>query len=499
MIDLEFVTDDERITTICELYWEIDSSFGFAHNIAELADLAKVNKTELPRLVKKNCNARVLNWNCDDCGKPYIFTSRSDFLNKRRYFENPPSQPCAFVCSDCQAERRRIEEQKRIERIRQENEERERTRRELRTQIREVYDLSRRPLVDVDQLSFYDVVYLTTILVAGAYENLTKIMPLTLLQQPLAPTQEFTTEIARHLHDKNLIYVHPDTEPEAFPEGHTGVFYIWKVYYAPPVFGTDPDDPASVLRELYKRINSEWPSDWYQAAFELWQRVALEECIEYLLFVLNEHHFEFNPGKKTRQYLEFALGSFSTAQVFNIIWRAAKDAAAYYQRAEISKKLAANSAIASIRRSAERAIAEGWELKPFGRNYQCPQTHISHVLYNTTLKLGEKGFGLPPSLESVKAKDAPKEKSTLAVYHSSDLVDKWGYDPDIVLGEYGADQEASHAQIDFILALAEQFPEEANELEKVINAYTQDNPFRLSNCKKGQAKWIIGQLLALKA
>jgi hypothetical protein len=92
------------------------------------------------------------------------------------------------------------------------------------------------------------------------------------------------------------------------------------------------------LKELYARIKGCWPEEWYQESYELWKRVALKECVEYLIFVLNEHHFEFRPGEKTKQYLGHALDNFSTAQVFNTIWRAAKDAAAYYQREDISKK-----------------------------------------------------------------------------------------------------------------------------------------------------------------
>ena len=121
-----------------------------------------------------------------------------------------------------------------------------------------------------------------------------------------------------------------------------------------------------------------------------------------MIFVLDEHHLPFNPGAKTTQYLEYALENFSTAQVFNTIWKAARDAAAYYQRADISKRQAANSAISSIQRTSERAIAENWELKPFGRNFNCPQTMISEVLYNTVLKLGADGFKILPSLDVIQ-------------------------------------------------------------------------------------------------
>lgn len=56
------------------------------------------------------------------------------------------------------------------------------------------------------------------------------------------------------------------------------------------------------------------------------------------------------------------------------------------------------------KRISERAIAENWEIKPFGRNYKCPQAIISEVLYNTALKLGDEGFQSIPNIEIIRAK-----------------------------------------------------------------------------------------------
>jgi hypothetical protein len=117
-----------------------------------------------------------------------------------------------------------------------------------------------------------------------------------------------------------------------------------------------------------------------------------------------EHLFEFTPGEKTTQYLEFALQHFSTGQVYNIIWRAVKDAAAFYMRGDVSKKHAANVAVSAIQRSAERAIAENWDLKPYRRNYKTTQSIVSEVFYNFASMLGDAGFETAPNIESIHAK-----------------------------------------------------------------------------------------------
>lgn len=404
MIELEILTKNQELAALCQLYWEVDDEFEFVHMVSELAQTAKVDKKKLPSIVKESCNAYVPTWKCQDCKKPYVFSNRSDLTSNKKYLLLPHSEQVSFVCSDCQKKRREKEAQERQKRVEDEKQAREIIEKEKRQKIREVYDLSTRDPIDIKSLSLTETVYLLSIIRAGSYENLSKIMPIAMFEQPLSPTKEFTSDIINHLYEKELIYVHPDTEPEGFVDDDIQRFYTWHVYYAPPISKYSPDSPSELISELLSRINESWTEEWCQEALVLWKRVALEESKEYLLFVLNEHHFEFSPGEKTNQYLEYALQYFSTAQVFNTIWRAAKDAAAYYQREGISKKQAANSAIASIQRISERAIAENWEVKPFGRNFKCPQTMISEILYNSALKLSEDGFNLLPNIEIIKNK-----------------------------------------------------------------------------------------------
>lgn len=402
MLKLEILTDDKELAAVCQLYWEVDDEFEFVHKVSELAETAKIDKKRLPSLVREVCNAYVPTWKCEDCQKAYVFSSRSDLSSNRKYLLLPTSEKVSYVCSDCQSNRREKELQERKKMEEEEKRAREIIEKEKRQKIREVYDLSDRDQVDIKSLSLTNIVYLFSIMRAGAYENLSKIMPVAMFEQPLSPTKEFTSEIIRHLYENKLIYVHPDTESEGFVDDDIEGFYIWHVYYAPPLSKTSRDNPTELFSELLSCLNESWSEDWCQEALTLWKRVALEETKEYLLFVLNEHHFEFSPGEKTNQYLEFALQHFSTAQVFNTIWRAAKDAAAYYQREGISKKQASNSAIASIQRISERAVAEHWEVKPFGRNFKRPQTMVSEVLYNSALKISDEGFTLVPNLDVIK-------------------------------------------------------------------------------------------------
>ena len=76
----------------------------------------------------------------------------------------------------------------------------------------------------------------------------------------------------------------------------------------------------------------------------------------------------------------------------NFIWRAAKDAAAFYVRNKVSKDHAAKTVVGSIERQIERALANEWNVTAYRRNYNYPQSVLSRTLYSTVLKTDDGGF-----------------------------------------------------------------------------------------------------------
>ena len=111
-----------------------------------------------------------------------------------------------------------------------------------------------------------------------------------------------------------------------------------------------------------------------------------------------KHQFDFSIGEKTIAVLKAALQHYSIAQTYNFIWRAARDAAAYSLREGIHIKRAANTVPGYIQRNYERALAKRWDVKAFGRDFDAPESWLSHVLFNTALRLPDGGFNtIPPS------------------------------------------------------------------------------------------------------
>lgn len=205
------------------------------------------------------------------------------------------------------------------------------------------------------------------------------------------------TEAKRlHIHEHySSIERVPIDSHAAFADDIT-TFYLFNVAWLPPI------DSAGNTRGLLDEIDSvfrkgTWPKEWFEESVSLWRELALHESIQYLHACMEEHGFEFNPGDKTKQIISGVLESYSVAQTYVFIWRAVKDAAAYYMSDHVSKKQAANSAIGRIQRQAERALAENWEIKPYRRDRRAPESMISHVLYRTVLKLGDSGINYVPN------------------------------------------------------------------------------------------------------
>ncbi len=83
-----------------------------------------------------------------------------------------------------------------------------------------------------------------------------------------------------------------------------------------------------------------------------------------------------------------------------MIWRSAKDAAAFLVRKGVTKQHAANTVVGAMQRYGENARNGGWDVKSYKRPFNCPQSMISQVFFDSVLKIGEDGFNkVPHSIE----------------------------------------------------------------------------------------------------
>jgi hypothetical protein len=376
---LRYLTSDTKIQQLCNMYWELDEDDKFVYTVTSLAKQFEMSSRELGNLVDTNCAASS-DITCKICGKPYIFVNRSDYQSHQRYSKTD------WICEECSERIRQEAKQKELEEQRKQAE-----------IIRRTFALAYRFPGSLLEISFENAATLLSIIRAGAVEDFSFIAPFWSFKEPLAPERDLGVDFLRQLYQKHLLGVHPDSPIDSveFENDVVSSIYLERVKWVLPIEdgSTHPKQLAEHLESVF--LNMNWAEHWYEEQLSFSRKVALHECLQYLKVCLEEHSFTFHPGEKTMLILNNVLEDYAVAQVFNFIWRASKDAAAFYMREKVPKQQAANTVVGSIQRQAEKARSEGWEIKAYRRDFRCPQSMVSQVLFNAVLQIGDDGFNKP--------------------------------------------------------------------------------------------------------
>lgn len=216
------------------------------------------------------------------------------------------------------------------------------------------------PKVKYESLSVRDKVFLSALLRSGLNEEMTKIIGNSLVENKMSPTADFDREILNELESKQVILVDPQSPIDAFvKENFPHSYYVHEVNYLLNI-DTDVTDISAIeypnREEIIKNRDE---------CLQIWKEIAEAECYAYLQDQMQRKRFMFNPGPKTKLVIDHLLEEYSVCQIRNLIWGSVKDAAAWYQEGNISKKHAANSVITRLNNKGEHAKAENWNLKPF--------------------------------------------------------------------------------------------------------------------------------------
>lgn len=244
--------------------------------------------------------------------------------------------------------------------------------------------------IDIQQLSIKSKVYLCSLLRANLSENLNYINPAITSKLSFAPTQDYQRKIIVDLFHQNIICFSPRTNLDSIIIENNQIksFIALKATYE---LNIEKEEYVSTITNLLhlnniNNINSE-------ERLELWLEIGLHECLEFLYVKISEYNLPTEHiGDKTIHAIKDALTDFSISQVFNFLWNATKSAAAFYQKDHITKQHAVNTIANNILKSKEKAIAEQWDVKKYGRDYNYPQTLISEVFFNNILRIGNRGF-----------------------------------------------------------------------------------------------------------
>ena len=257
------------------------------------------------------------------------------------------------------------------------------------------------PAPELNDLSLRDALYILSVSRHSLSEDFYSITPFDDHLPLLAPTFEYQNEITKHLYSKRFISISSDSDVEAFEfndelteiEAYYPNRVIWK--FLPSMMD---GERQMYLRELETLVKEgQWADTWKGEIDSLWCHIVKYECFEYFSYLLSQRGYEpENFGSKTHSVYEAMLQRFSVSQIFNLTWQAVRDTTDYIVREGLPRYHAKNSFIGAIQRKADKALAEGWEVRHSRRDFKCPQTVVSSTFFDAFLGIGQAAFDTVP-------------------------------------------------------------------------------------------------------
>lgn len=367
-ISLRLISDDARALDIAKSYWALDDEGRFVYRVGEIAKTYEISAREVREIANSAAIAESTTESCERCGTVRQYRSRNDMAEG---FYPSYRWGGLRLCSSCQNELEQEEERRTRE-----------TREKQRADIAAFYEVPEDRCLCVRGLSLEEGIGLLAMIRICGDESLTRINPLRKAAHKLVPSNRYVYELLRSL-ESSVLWVDPDSSIESF---------IWDDrlslsdrYYSDSVSWRVAGNKhelrriAVELEELFKE--RDWPELWIQQAPSLQINLAAQELIEYLNGRLNDHHFPFSPGEKTRDIAADMAEHLSIGQGYNLIWGAVKNAASFYVRENCEGNRAAAYAVGILRKSLEQAKTQGWNIKPYKRSWSTPESEMVHLFY----------------------------------------------------------------------------------------------------------------------
>lgn len=378
-VELKLMNDDGEAEQMAMNYWALNSEGGWRYTVREVASMAKISQVALTQRLRVAVIARDPESPCDQCGFGMTAATRTELDQNRRL-----SATRSMVCTPCRLEVEKAEKQAAVER--QER---------LVAEVQQRFGHRDQEPVVAQDLTLRQAVSLLALFRNPIDENYTCSIPLKAwVGEQYAARSEDGRKRITELWNAGLITVHPSTPPSAFgwvekDDTERVGLYVDAVRWTVRGSGPTGSINAALVKSVRTAFAGSWPDSWQFGWADEWDAVMLEEATAYLELCMDEHNLGFNPGERTRDVLADALNYFSLGALYNFIWRAARDSAAYYQRGGVPKKQAANSAIGRIERIAERALAESWEVKAYRRDRRLPWSSVGTTFFVTLLGIGD--------------------------------------------------------------------------------------------------------------
>lgn len=374
-----------RYQNLINNYWAITEGGEFKCSVKELQEESGFKRHKILKITKGSW-VSALKMRCVNCSEPLRINTRTEL---RKYIGRGyalPKNMRPFMCVRCK-DKLASERRKKIEQ----------EKKDKRNQVKNILSEDSIQSIKIEELSLKDVVYLLAVFRGGVSENLQIIQPLSTFEHPLTPGRLFDYEVGSHLYDQGFLGVHPETELRYMEVTNKGLkFYPVNVQWRPLFEKNGPEVGEVLIRIMQKVETYDWPEDWVNDAEGLWIEIAYHEALEYLVHVLAEYGIDYSPREKATYVLHHVLEDFAVAEICCIIWSQMKTTAGWLARTRAPRTNAINYLLKCIQSYGDRAKKEGWDVKKFHRNFECPVSLVAEILYDKVLQVD--GFSEVPKI-----------------------------------------------------------------------------------------------------
>lgn len=248
--------------------------------------------------------------------------------------------------------------------------------------------------IEPGDLSLKAAVALIALVRSGGWDDKENVRPWGASGAPWTPDAiHYQRHLLNTLLGEQLVAPFPDSE--AFPES-TRKERTWRPEHASWVV-LHPA-PTQFIRQIIETAESEvWPEEWRQHWMDVGQSLGHAEGWEFCSMSMERRNLPMPGETALKELITDLLRHFSVSRCYRLLWMGAARATDAMAQRNLNRKHAANYMIGACQRAADRARAEGWDLKGFGRNHDLPRSEMSHVLHDVFLNHGEDGFYQCPS------------------------------------------------------------------------------------------------------
>ena len=365
-IRVETFTGDPALAQAAADYWSQDEQHAFRFKVAPIAASLGVRVRDVAPRVAEASIAFVPEWPCRSCGGRRTLGNREDYVRGR-------SRPYEGLCTAC-LERRAAE----VAAAR-------------RAAIRRCFPAV--PNRGASRLTLMDRVYLMSLARLGKGGPGSPSGPIARAYPPLSPTPFQDRLIVERLHAQRLIQVDPESDLDAFDWDEDGRPEDFDRLHVSWIIPARPDKPEAITAAASDRVQEHELA----SALQLCRSVLVQECFQCLEFVVSEHRrLAFEPGRGTRELFESLVGVLSVAQVYNLIWRSAKNTAVYAEQEGLTPRHAGSIVVTKIRDKAEHLLSRALPIDGYGRPWRVPRSRLSEVLFDELFPVGaEVAFTRP--------------------------------------------------------------------------------------------------------